>query len=89
MPSDICKIFFFLFAAPILHWQRSLLLGLAGLLTEPAGSAVQASPPLLQLPARSQGARLPAYHCLTDYTAEHLLAKDAEGKIRSRDRSHA
>lgn len=95
MPSDICKIFiylfiyFFLFAAPILYWQRSLLLGLAGLLSEPAGSAVQASPPLLQLPARSQGARLPAYHCLTEYTAEHLLAKDAGGKIRSRDRSHA
>ena len=40
LPSDICKIF--LFGAPIPHWQRSLILGLAGLLTEPAGSAIQA-----------------------------------------------
>ncbi|CAG00756.1 unnamed protein product [Tetraodon nigroviridis] len=30
------------------------------LLTEAASSAVQASPPLLQLPARSEGAGLPA-----------------------------
>lgn len=71
------NIFFFSFTAPILHWQRSLLLGLAGLLTQPAGSAAQASPPLLQLPARSQGASQPASQ--PAYSTEHLLVKDAEG----------